>query len=41
VAEAVRQRVIDRLEDLVGVQVREVNIEIAKLVGRPAAARVS
>jgi uncharacterized alkaline shock family protein YloU len=41
VAESVRRRVIDRLETLVGLQVREVNIEITKLVGRPAPGRVS
>jgi uncharacterized alkaline shock family protein YloU len=41
VAECVRQRVIDRLETLVGLQVREVNIEITKLVGRPEPSRVS
>ena len=41
VAETVRRRVIDRLETLVGLQVREVNIEITKLVGRPEPSRVS
>jgi uncharacterized alkaline shock family protein YloU len=41
VTDAVRHQVIDRVEELVGLQVREVNIEIAKLVGRRAASRVS
>jgi uncharacterized alkaline shock family protein YloU len=41
VADAVRQRVIDRIEELVGLQVREVNIEIAELVSRRALPRVS
>jgi uncharacterized alkaline shock family protein YloU len=41
VADSVRRQVIDRLESLVGLQVREVNIEITKLVGRPAPGRVS
>jgi uncharacterized alkaline shock family protein YloU len=41
VAERVRHHVIDRLETLVGLQVREVNIEITELAGRPSPDRVS
>ncbi len=40
VANAVRERIAARLDELVGLETREVNIEIAELVGRPAPARV-
>ncbi len=41
VAEAVRQHLFSKLGDLVGLEVREVNIDVVDLVTEVAAARVS
>ena len=41
VTEAVRQHLAQRIGELVGLHVREVNIEVVDLIGRSPAARVS
>jgi uncharacterized alkaline shock family protein YloU len=41
VTEAVRQHLFERLNDLVGLRIREVNVHVVDLVGSTAPARVS
>ena len=41
VTEAVRQHLARRITELVGLDVREVNIEVVDLIGEPASARVT
>ena len=41
VTEAVRQHLAQRITELVGLDVREVNIAVVDLIGEPTSARVS